>query len=155
MAYPFLKDIHNLLRWLVLLACAWALFRAWLGALKSRPWAKADKISGLAFTSVLNLQLILGIVLYAISPLTRAAMAGFAAAMKDPTLRFFAVEHPAAMLLAAAVAQIGYSLSKRAVTDRQKHLRAAISYTIATLLVVGSIPWPCFKYGRPLFPFAG
>ena len=49
-------------------------------------------------------------------------MANFAAAMKDSTLRFFAVEHLSGMLLAVVIAQVGYSISKRAVTDRGKFL---------------------------------
>jgi hypothetical protein len=46
---------------------------------------------------------------------TRGDSAG---AMKDSVLRFYAVEHLAGMLLAVVVAQVGYSISKRAPTDR-------------------------------------
>jgi hypothetical protein len=109
----------------------------------------------LFFTSLLNLQFILGLVLYGISPITRSAMANFAATMKDSTLRFYAVEHLAGMLLAVVVAQVGYSMSKRAGTDRGRFLRAAITYSIAALLILASIPWPFMKYGRPLFPSFG
>jgi uncharacterized membrane protein YdjX (TVP38/TMEM64 family) len=112
-------------------------------------------MAGLFFTSLLNLQLILGLVLYGISPITRAAMTNFAAAMKDSTLRFFAVEHVAGMLLAVVIAQVGYSISKRARTDSGKFLRAAIAYSIAGVVILASIPWPFLKYGRPLFPSFG
>ena len=82
-------------------------------------------------------------------------MTNFAAAMKDSTLRFFAVEHVAGMLLAVIIAQLGYSLAKRAATDRAKFFRSAIAYSIAAVLILGSIPWPFMKYGRPLFPSFG
>jgi membrane protein DedA with SNARE-associated domain len=155
MPYIFLRDTHSLLRWVVLLACLWALARVWSGFFGRSEWTRKDQMAGLLFTSVLNLQLILGIILYAISPITRAAMTNFAAAMKDGTLRFFAVEHVAGMLVAVVVAQLGYSLAKRAATDRAKFLRSAIAYSIAALLILASIPWPFMKYGRPLFPSFG
>jgi len=120
-------------------------------------WTKSDRMCGLVFTSFLNLQVLLGIVLYATSPVTKAAMANFGAAMKDPYLRFFAVEHPTAMLLAAIIAQVGYSRAKRAESDRARFLNSAITYTIAAVLIVLSIPWPLafLKYARPLFPAFG
>jgi membrane protein DedA with SNARE-associated domain len=155
MPYIFLRDTHSLLRWIVIIACLWALVRVWSGFFGRSEWTRKDQRAGLLFTSVLNLQLILGIILYAISPITRAAMSNFAAAMKDSTLRFFAVEHVAGMLVAVVVAQLGYSLAKRAATDRAKFLRSAIAYSIAALLILASIPWPFMKYGRPLFPSFG
>jgi hypothetical protein len=155
MPYLFLKDAHSILRWVVILTCLYALLRVWNGLLNKRPWEKADRLSGLAFTSALNLQFFLGLGLYAISPLTVPAMKNFGAAMKDSTLRFFLVEHPTAMLLAVIIAQAGFSLSKRAPSDRARFLRATIAYTLAALLILAAIPWPFLKYGRPLFPDLG
>ena len=155
MPYLFLKDTHSLLRWIVILACLWALLRVWSGFFGRSEWTRKDQMAGLIFTSLLNLQLVLGLILYGISPITRSAMMNFAAAMKDSLLRFYAVEHLAGMLLAVVIAQVGYSMSKRAGTDRGKFLRAAIAYSIAALLILASIPWPFMKYGRPLFPSFG
>jgi hypothetical protein len=155
MPYLFLKDFHSLLRWIVILACFWALIRVWSGFFWSAEWTKKDQRAGLVFTSILNLQLIIGVILYGLSPITRAAMANFGAAMKDGTLRFFAVEHLAGMILAAVVAQAGYSVSKRAITDRARFLRAGVAYAAAGLIILASIPWPFMKYGRPLFPTFG
>ena len=155
MPYLFLKDTHSLLRWIVILACLWALLRVWSGFFGRAEWTRKDQMAGLIFTSALNLQLVLGLILYAISPITRSAMANFAAAMKDSTLRFFAVEHFSGMLLAVVIAQVGYSISKRAATDRGRFLSAAIAYSIAGVLILASVPWPFMKYGRPLFPSFG
>jgi hypothetical protein len=155
MPYAFLRDTHSLLRWIVIIACVWALVRVWSGLIGRSEWTRKDQTAGLLFTSALNLQLILGVILYAISPITRTAMMNFSAAMKDSTIRFYAVEHLAGMLLAVVIAQAGYSLAKRAATDRAKFLRAAIAYSIAALLILASIPWPFMKYGRPLFPSFG
>ena len=155
MPYLFLKDTHSLLRWIVILAGLWALLRVWSGFFGRSEWTRKDQMAGLLFTSALNLQLVLGLILYGISPITRSAMANFAAAMKDATLRFFAVEHLSGMLLAVVIAQVGYSISKRAGTDRGRFLKAAIAYSIAAVLILASVPWPFMKYGRALFPSFG
>jgi len=155
MPHTLLLEAHSILRWVVLLTGAWALLRFWSGFLGQIEWTKADRMAGLIFSSFLNLQVLLGIVLYAVSPVTKTAMAHFSAAMKDPVQRFFLVEHPAGMLLAAIIAQVGYSISKRAADDRSKFLRGALFYTLAILIVLASIPWPFMKYGRPLFPGLG
>lgn len=154
--YIFLKDTHSILRWLVILSGLWALFRVWAGLIKGSVWTKQDRIAGLVFTSTLNVQFLIGLALYGISPITTAAMKAFGAAMKEPGLRFFAVEHPTGMILAVVLAQVGFSISKRAETDRSKFLKATVFYTIAALLIVASIPWPGSEaHGRPLFPQFG
>jgi hypothetical protein len=154
-SFPIFSDVHSLLRWLIILAALWALLRTWSGVAFGSEWTNKDRKSGLIFTSLLNIQLLIGLVVYALSPITRAAMSNFGAAMKNGEMRFFAVEHVTGMLLAVIIAQVGFSLSKRAATDRGKFLRGAICYSIATLLILASIPWPFMKYGRPLLPSFG
>jgi len=154
-SYLIFKDAHSLLRWLVILAGIWALVRVWSGLLTKSEWTAKDRKCGLIFTSILNVQFLIGLVLYFLSPLITSARADFGAAMKNGMLRFFAVEHVAGMLLAVIIAQVGYSISKRAATDHGKFLRASITYTISVILILASIPWPFMKYGRPLFPFGG
>jgi len=149
--YLFLKDLHNIFRWLVLLGCLWALVRVWAGFLKHSDWTKKDRIAGLVFTSILNLQFILGLIVLFTGPI-RFAYSSMGTTMKDPVMRFFAVEHPFMMLLAVIVAQAGFSLSKRAGSDRAKFVRAAICYTISAVLILAAIPWPFLKAGRPLLP---
>lgn len=151
MAYHFLLNTHNLLRWLVILSCLWALFRVWSGLLARGEWTKKDRIAGVIFTSILNLQFLIGLILLFTGPM-RAAFSSMSTTMKDPVMRFFAVEHPILMLLAVVIAQTGFSLSKRAGTDRAKFLRATICYTVAAVLIFASIPWPFLKAARPLLP---
>jgi hypothetical protein len=45
---------------------------------------------------------------------------------------------------------LGRTLSKKATTDKAKHQRAAIFFTIALILVFMMIPWP-FYNGLPYF----
>lgn len=149
--YELSKDLHNLLRWIVILAALWALVAHWGGFLGGRAWNRKDRLSGLVFTSSLNLQLLLGLVVLFLGPV-HAAYASMGTTMKDPVLRFFAIEHPFLMVLAVVVAQVGFSLAKRAATDRARFLRGAVCYTIAGVLLAAGIPWPFREAGRPLLP---
>jgi len=151
--YVYLLDFHNLFRWLIILAALWALFRMWSGWQSKAAWSKQDRIAGLVFSTVLNLQVLLGLGLIFTSQIMQAAMKNMSVTMKDGTLRFFLIEHPTAMLLAAILAQVGFSVSKRAPDDQTKFKKAAIFYTIAFVLILLAIPWPFLKYGRTLFPF--
>lgn len=146
--YLGLLHSHNLLRWIVLIAAVVALiqiYRSWRG---KGSWSQADTRTGLFFTISLHLQLLVGFLLFFISPLTTTALANFGAAMQNSVLRFFLVEHTVVMLLAVVLAQVGFSLGRR----RGRPATAAILYTIAILAMIVAIPWPGLIHGRPLLP---
>ena len=155
MAYQILLSLHNLTRWLVLGVMLWALFVIGRDLIRRALWTEADKRAGLVFTSVLGLQLLLGLAVYFVGPYSALAAEGMEAITASRVARFFALEHPVQMILAVVVAQVGYSVSKRASTDRKKFLWAAVGYGLAALLILGSIPWPGLEYGRPLFRLPG
>lgn len=146
--YEVVKGVHNILRWVVLAGGAYALFVTYRGLFRRGTWSGGARVAGLVFTSALNVQLLLGLLLYVISPLTRAAMGDMGAAMGNDTLRFFAVEHLVTMVLAVAAAQAGFSLAKRAKDDRARFVRSAVGYTAAMVLVLSLTPW-----WRPLLPW--
>jgi hypothetical protein len=76
-----------------------------------------------------------------------------AVAMRDSTLRFWAVEHVTMMLAALVFAHVGRVRSKPGVPDAVRHRRAAIFFTLALVLVFMAMPWPWAREARPLFPF--
>lgn len=147
--YEFIKAVHNILRWVVVLGGVYAIFLALKGLLSQTRWGINEQRSGLIFTAALNIQFIIGLILYFISPLgSRLLTSGdMAAVMRNNIMRFFAVEHLSIMILALLAAQLGYSLSKRAKSDRAKFIRASAGYVLAALLIAYGTPW-----WRPLFP---
>lgn len=140
--YTGLLHAHNLFRWLVLLAALTAIVLAYSGWFGKREWKKADNISGLLLVIFVDIQLLIGLVLYGfVSPITRAAFADFGAAMENATLRFYAVEHLVMMLVALILIHIGRSKSKKALIMNKKHRLAAIFYSIGLILILAGIPW--------------
>jgi hypothetical protein len=144
--YPLALVLHGYWRWLVLLAVVVAIVVAFAGWLGKKPFAPAGRASAVFAIAMLDVQFLIGLVLYGISPLIRTALGSMAVAMKDKDLRFFTVEHTAGMLLAIVLAHAGFALAKRATTDAARYKRVAIFYSISLVVLLGSIPW-----ARPLF----
>jgi hypothetical protein len=140
--YTGLLHTHNMFRWFILIALILAISFAFSGWLKKSEWNKKDHVIGLLLTIFMDIQLLVGIVLYAfVSPLTKAAFADFGAAMKNSDLRFYAVEHLLIMVIALVVVHIGRSKSKKATVNWKKHRTAAIFYTLGLILILAGIPW--------------
>lgn len=140
--YTGLLHSHNLFRWLVLIVLVFAVISAIAGRAGKKEWGKKDRITGLILTIFMDIQFLIGIILYAfVSPLTKAAFADFGAAMKNSALRFYAVEHIMLMVIALILVHIGSSKTKKARTSAQKYTAAAIWYGIALVLIIAGIPW--------------
>lgn len=151
--YPVALSLHSLTRWAVIILAVLALARAISGWLGRKPWGDLDDKAGVWFTISMDVQLLVGLVLYIVlSPLTTAALRDFGAAMGNTGLRYFAVEHTFLMLVAVVLAHVGRVRSRKAVDPISKHRRAAIFFGLALLAVLAAIPWPFLAgVGRPLF----
>jgi hypothetical protein len=145
--YAIALSLHNILRWLVLVAAVVAVARAVMGWLGRQPWTPASAGPGRVFTIAMDVQFLLGILLYGmLSPVTRRAFADFGAAMADPELRFFAVEHAAMMVLALVFAHVGKVVAPKGADDVARYRRAALWYGLSLVLILAAMPW-----ARPLF----
>jgi uncharacterized membrane protein len=140
--YTGFLHLHDTLRWILFLIIIVTLIKYLYGWLGSKSWGKEDNILGIVFTSLMDLQLLVGLVLYVfLSPVTKLAFADFGAAMKDPGIRFFAVEHIAMMIIALVLVHIGRAKTKKARTDVAKFKNGFIFFMIATIVIVAAIPW--------------
>ncbi|MGE5394200.1 MAG: hypothetical protein ACM3P1_05600 [Candidatus Saccharibacteria bacterium] len=140
--YNRFLHIHDGLRWLILVVFVITLVKYLAGWLGSQPWKKMDNMLGLVLTSLMDLQLIVGVILYFfLSPVTRLAMSDLRGAMKDPDLRFYAIEHLVMMLVAVVLVHIGRAKSKKAVTDSGKFKTGTIYLLIAFVVILMAIPW--------------
>jgi hypothetical protein len=149
--YTVLLLAHSWLRWGVLALVVIALTRAVRGARGDLPWLDADSRVRVASVAAFDTQVMLGLILYFLSPMTPKSGAAFGAYMKVRELRFFTVEHGFAMVIALAVLHIGSVRSKKADNGGDRHKRWAIAVGIALFFVLAGIPWPFMPYARPLF----
>ncbi|MBO9727810.1 MAG: hypothetical protein J7623_04160 [Chitinophaga sp.] len=137
-----LNYIHSFLRWALLLAGIWAVIRSLKGVTGKTPFTAADSKAGLFFMIFCDLQLLVGLILFFVSPLSQAGISNMGGAMKDPVLRFFTVEHETMAIIAIALVHIGKSKIKKAASDAQKHKLGLIFFGLALVLILALIPWP-------------
>ncbi|WP_159523204.1 hypothetical protein [Sunxiuqinia indica] len=140
--YTGLLHLHNSLRWLILLVALVTLVKYFMGWFSQKGWMKSDNILGILFTAIMDIQLVVGLVLYlGYSPITKAAFQDFGAAMKNADLRFYAVEHFIMMIIALALVHIGRSKTKKAISARRKFGISLVFFGIAYIIILAAIPW--------------
>ena len=144
--YSFLLVAHSWLRYAVLLMVLLVLLRSAAGLLRGGAWGGADEGLGRWLIRVWDLQFLLGLVLYFLSPITQFALANFGETLADRQLRMIAVEHPLLMLLATAALHVGWVYARNSAGDRGRLLRWLLFVAAAALLTAIAIPWE----GRPL-----
>ncbi|OYU81421.1 MAG: hypothetical protein CFE23_04870 [Flavobacterium sp. BFFFF1] len=98
--------------------------------------AKSRKVAlfGLVFV---HIQFLIGIILYFVSPLGKAALPQ----IKDATLRLTALEHPLINLIGIVLITVGWSLHKKKTTSHEKFKTITIFYAIGAVLILSRIPW--------------
>jgi hypothetical protein len=142
--YKGLLHLHNLLRWVVLIALLVAIIRLLL----KKDAFKASKVLLISAHTTL----LLGLYQYFSGPVGFYFIKtmGMAAAMKDKVVRFWAVEHISSMLIAIVLITIGHIKYKKGSSKT-----TLFFYIIALLLILSAIPWPFrAEIARPLYPGA-
>lgn len=149
--YEPLLTIHSYLRWVLLGLFVAVLVVAVGGWRRGGAWGSRESRLSLALVITLDLQLLLGLLLYmGISPITAAAFRDAGAAMKDGVLRFWMVEHVFLVTVAATCAHLAKIFVGKASSDHLRFKRASQGFGVALLIVLAAIPWPGLSYGRPL-----
>jgi len=116
---------HSGWRYLVLLVVIIAILKFLVGWFGKQSWSKFDQTLGAMTPIVIDIQWLLGIVLWLMAPAAWFAGRG--------TVTF--PEHAGTMTLALIAAHIGWARAKRADDATSKFKSAAIGFLIAGLLV--------------------
>ncbi|MDB4965616.1 MAG: hypothetical protein JWN44_1305 [Myxococcales bacterium] len=150
--YTVFRLIHSYWRWVVLACAIVVLVRSISGLTSRRGWTGGDARASRLFVIAVDVQLLLGLILYFVfSPFWNAMHGSFHAAMKDPITRFFGMEHGVAMLLALVAVHVGAVRARRATDAAAKHRALLITTVIFFALALVGMPWPWRPMGRPLF----
>ena len=140
--YLPVKEIHSILRWVVLALALVTIVKYLMGWMSKSSFKSLDNRLSLFYVSSLDLQLLIGLFLYFfLSPVTQSVMQLGNAQLADANARFFAIEHPAAMLLGIICAHIGRVACKKATTDASRFKRGAIWFTLSLILILARMPW--------------
>jgi Co/Zn/Cd efflux system component len=135
--YNGLLHAHSGLRWIALTLIVVAILNA-LTSKGKNAYVKKDKMINLFAMISLHTQLLIGFVLYFISPRVQFTKGW----MADASLRFHGMEHLVGMLLAIVIITIGRKKAEKATTNHLKHKKILTSYTLGLILILAFIPWP-------------
>ncbi|MBX9853795.1 MAG: cytochrome B [Cytophagaceae bacterium] len=133
--YPILLPVHSVLRYFVIAALALVILKSLMGWLGNKPFEKSDDKLSLFMMIGAHLQLLIGLVLYFISPWVRFG----GDAMKDPITRYWNVEHITMMIIAIVFITIARSSSKKLTVPSAKHKRLFIFTTVALVIIIAAI----------------
>ena len=140
--YVLFLKAHSGIRWIALLLPVIILVKSIIGFYGDKEYKKIDRILAASFAGTVHLMLLLGIVLYGfLSPITLSAFNDFGAAMKDPTIRFWAIEHISVMLFVTVLVTIGNAKTKKALTSKDKFKKQLTFFAASLGLMLISIPW--------------
>lgn len=139
--YTGLKHLHSFLPYLLLTVLVLALVKSFIAYRTNQAHTDAHRKNGLIVLILAHIQLLIGLALYFISPKSVTALTDMGAAMKDPTLRLYVLEHPLMMIIAIVFITMAYSKSKKELADSLKHKIKSVYYLIALVLILSRIPW--------------
>lgn len=140
--YTAIKHLHSYWAYLVLLVVILATFNAVIKLAGKKPFGAQDFRISLFALITMHLQLLIGLVLYFVSPYFSAfSNEGMGEIMKNETLRLYLIEHPITMILAIVFITIGYSKHKKKLSSSKKFKTLSIFYSIALILLLSRIPW--------------
>jgi len=149
----FLLILHSWLRWAVLIAAVWTVIRAISGLSGRKAYSAADNRSSLFFMIFMDLQFLIGIIMYFTDGWAKNWSGGqLKEVMNNAAQRFFTVEHIVMMILAWIIVHIGRTVVKKAKTDQVRHSKSLIYFGVALILIILAIPWP-FRSGLGLHPW--
>lgn len=133
--YPTFLLLHSVIRYFVLIMLIVLIFKSLAGWMGKSAYTPGDnKIS--LFTLILtHTQFLVGIVLYFMSPSVQFS----AQTMKDPSARYWTVEHILMMLIAVVLITVGRSTSKKIADGTARHRRLFILNAIALVIILVGI----------------
>jgi hypothetical protein len=153
MAYNIFLYLHSWMRYVVLILLIFSMVKAFSGWQGRKEYTQStDKLFLFTFIAT-HIQLLIGLILYFTSPIVTTAHASMGEAMRTIALRFWAVEHLAAMIVAIGLITFGRIRSKKMTEDFKKYKIIAITFAAGLLIMLITIPWPFMMVSRPWFRF--
>ena len=145
--YIWTLHFHSALRYIVLFLLLIVVLKSFTAWRNNKPFTKGDNIFSLLLLISTHTQLLLGLLLYYLSPFVQFS----GSTMKDAGTRYWTVEHIFGMLIAVALITVARTSQKKLPTDTARHKRLFILNGIALLIIIIIIA----ASGRGLFGMTG
>ena len=135
--YETIQSVHSILAYAALGLLVLASINAIFGLTSKKLFTDKDLRLSLFTLIICHIQLLVGLILYFVSPLGSAQLGN----MKDAAMRLTSLEHPLINIIALVLITIGWSKHKKEESNNGKFKKIAIFYTIGLILLLAMIPW--------------
>jgi NADH:ubiquinone oxidoreductase subunit 2 (subunit N) len=135
--YHFIQKFHSGWAYLALLLLVLAVVNSVIGITSKKEFTAKDRKIALFGLIATHIQLVVGLILYFVSPLGLASFGQ----MAESDIRIPSMEHPLVNIIAIVLITIGWSKHKKATTNEAKFKSIAIFYGLGLLLILSRIPW--------------
>lgn len=137
--YTGLKHLHSYLAYLLLAALIFSVIYAIVKFVRRSPFdERVRKVALIGFIAS-HLQLLIGLVLYVISPVGLTLFSG--EAMQDSITRLNVLEHPLTMIIGIILISAGYIKAKKPGDDARRFKTVILFYCLGLILILLRIPW--------------
>ena len=135
--YETILSVHSILAYAALGLLVLASINAIFGLTSKKLFTDKDLRLSLFTLIICHIQLLVGLILYFVSPLGLEQLGN----MKDAAVRLTSLEHPLINIIALVLITIGWSKHKKEESNNGKFKKIAIFYTIGLILLLAMIPW--------------
>ncbi|TVQ65029.1 MAG: hypothetical protein EA360_10915 [Balneolaceae bacterium] len=142
--YIVFQQVHSYLAWVLLIALTLIILSALSQLLRKKPFSTRFKLLALSGFILSHLQLLIGIVVYLISPFGISSFSG--EMMTDSVMRLYLLEHPLTMIISIVLISLGYIKSKKPGDDVRRYKTVIIYYSAGLLFMLVRIPWDVWPF---------
>ena len=135
--YETIQSVHSLLAYVALALLVLASINAISGLTSKRLFKEKDLRISLFTLIICHIQLLIGLVLYFMSPMGFDQLGN----MEDAAMRLTSLEHPLINIIALAIITIGWSKHKKEESYNGKFKKIAVFYTLGLVLILSRLPW--------------
>ena len=135
--YEFIQKFHSGWAYLAVLVLIIAVVNSLIGVVSKKEFMAKDRKIALIGLATIHTQLLIGLVIYFISPMGFSSLGQ----MSDKALRLTSLEHPLINLIGITLITIGWVKHKKLTSSESKFKTFSIYYGLGLVLILSRIPW--------------
>jgi NADH:ubiquinone oxidoreductase subunit 2 (subunit N) len=134
--YQTIQSAHSIFAYIVLAILFLASVNAIAGIVSKKIFTAKDLRISLFALILSHFQLLIGFILYFVSPLGSASLGNM-----EKTFRLTSLEHPLMVIIGIALITIGWSKHKKEESNNGKFKKIALFYSLGFIMIASKIPW--------------
>ena len=140
--YEIIQPIHSYIAYAALAILALSVINAITGFASNKMFTPEKDFRLSLFALILShIMLVIGLVLFFVSPSGLSAIQEFGMGGLSSEARLLAVEHPFINTIALVLITVGWSRHKKCIEGKKKFKSIAIFYGLGLVLIISRIPW--------------